>query len=55
MLQVMDNMEQSCAISVKVGTLTHLDQRKISLMAIIKMGLVRLTIPHDFIVSVSFM
>jgi len=55
MLQVMDNMEASCVFDVKVGTFTHLDQSKISLLTVNKSGMVTLTIQHDMIVSVIFM
>jgi hypothetical protein len=55
MLQVMDNMEISYAIYVKVGTFTHLEQSKISLLTVNKSGIVTLTIQHGLIVSVIFM
>jgi hypothetical protein len=55
MLQVMDNMEVSCIFYVKVGTFTQLEQRKISLITVHKMGIVKLTVQHDLIVSISFM
>jgi hypothetical protein len=54
-LQVMDNMEASCVFSVKVGMFTHLEQCKITLITVNKMGMVKLTLQHDLIVSVSFM
>jgi len=55
MLQVMDNMEASCVFYVKVGTCTHLEQCKISLLTVNKSGIVTLTVQHDMIVSVIFM
>jgi len=55
MLQVMDNMEASCVFYVKVGTFTHLEQSKISLLTVNKSGIVTLTVQHDMIVSVIFM
>jgi len=48
----MDNMEASCVFYVKVGTFTHLEQSKISLMTVKKSGIVTLAIQHDMIVSV---
>jgi len=33
-LRVMDNMEASCVLSVKVGTFTHLEQSKIFLLSV---------------------
>jgi len=55
MLQVLDNMEASCVFYVKVGTFTHLEQRKISLLTVNTSGIVTLTVQHDMIVSVIFM
>jgi len=55
MLQEMDTMEASCVFHVKVGTFTHLEQSKINLLTVNKLGIVRLTLQHDLIVSVSFM
>jgi len=55
MLQDMDNMEASCVFYVKVGTFTHLEQSKISLLTVNESGIVTLTIQHDMIVSVIFM
>jgi len=55
MSQVMDNMEASCLFYVKVGTFTHLEQSKISLLTVNKSGIVTLTVQHDMIVSVIFM
>ena len=55
MLQVMDNMEVSCVFYVKVGTFTHLEQSKISLLTVNQSGIVTLTVQHDMIVSVIFM
>jgi hypothetical protein len=55
MLQVMDNMEASCIFYVKVGTFTHHEQSKISLLTVNNSGIVMITIQHDRIVSVIFM
>jgi len=55
MLQVMDNMEASCVFYVKVGTFTHREQNKISLLTVNKSGIVTLTVQHDMIVRVIFM
>jgi len=55
MLQVMDNMEARCVFYVKVGTFTHLEQSKISLLTVNKSGIVMLTVQHDMIVNVIFM
>jgi len=54
MLQVMDNMEASCVLYVKVGTFTHLEQSKMSLLTVDKSGIVTLTVHHDMILSVIF-
>jgi len=51
----MDNMEASCVFYVNVGTFTHLEQSKISLLTINKPGIVTLTLQHDMIVSVIVM
>jgi len=55
MLQVVDNMEASCVFYVKVGTFTHLEQSKISLLTVNRSGIVTLTVQHDMIISVIFM
>jgi hypothetical protein len=55
MLQDMDNMEASCVIYVKVSTLTHLAQSKTTLLTGNQLGMVRLIVRHDVIVSVSFL
>jgi len=55
MLEVMDNMEASCVFYVKIGTFTHLEQSKISLLTVNKSGIVTLTVQHDMIVSIIFM
>jgi hypothetical protein len=55
MLEVMDNMEASCDIYVKVGMFTHLQQSKIYLLAVNESGIVMLTVQHDMIVSNIFM
>jgi hypothetical protein len=51
----MDNMEASCIFYVTVGTFTHLEESKISLLTVNKCGIVKLTVQHDLIVSISFM
>ena len=51
MLQDMDNMKASCVFNVKVGTFTHLEQSKTSLLNANKRGIFRLTVQHDLIVS----
>jgi len=55
MMRVMHNMEASWVIYVKVGTFTHLEQSKISLLTVNKSGIVTLTIQHDMIFNVIFM
>jgi len=55
MLQYMENIEATCIISIKVGTLTHLEQSRTYLLSVNKAGIIRLTVQHDFIVSVRFM
>jgi len=55
MLQNMNNMEASCVFYVKVGMFNHLEQSKICLLTVNKMGIGRLTVQHDMIFSVSFL
>ena len=55
MLQDMDNMEASCIFYVKVDMFSHLEQCKTSLLTVNNLGIVRLTVQHDLIFSVSFM
>jgi hypothetical protein len=55
MLQYMENMEASCVFYVKIGTLNHLERSKTYLLTINTSGIVRLTVQHNFIVSVSLM
>jgi len=55
MLHVMDSMNASCVLYVKVGTFTHLEQNKISILTVTTLGIVMLIVQHDFIVSISFM
>jgi len=55
MLQDMDNMEASCIFYVKVGTFTHPEQSRISLLTVNKTEIVKLTEQHDLIASISFM
>jgi len=54
MLQDMDDMEASCVLYVMFGTFDQHEQRKISVLTVPKMGIVRHTVQHDLIVSVSF-
>ena len=54
MLQDMDNREASCVFYVKVSTITPLEQSNIGILTVNKMGIVRLTVQYDWIVSVSF-
>jgi len=51
----MNNTEASCVFYIKVGMFTHLEQSKTSLLTGNKLGIVRLTVQHDLIVSVSSM
>ena len=51
----MDTMEANCVFNVKVGTFTHLEQSKISLLTVNKSGIVTLTVQYDMNVSVIFM
>jgi len=55
MLQDLDSMEASCVFYVKVGKLNHLERSQIWLVTVNKGGIVRLTVQHDMIVSVSYM
>jgi hypothetical protein len=55
MLQDMDNMEGSCVFYVKVSTFPHLKQSKTSLLTANKSGILRLTVKHTLIDSVSNM
>jgi len=50
----MDKMEANCIFYVKVGTFDHLEQSKICHLTINKMGIVRLTVQHRMIISISF-
>jgi hypothetical protein len=51
----MDSMEASCIYYVKVGTFTHVEQNKIFILTDNKTGMVRLTVQHALIASVSVM
>ena len=51
----MDNMEASCMFYVKVGMCTNLEESKISLLTVNKVGIVRLIRQHDLIVTISTM
>jgi len=54
MLQDMDSMEASCIFYFKVGTFTQLEHSKICILSVNETGIVRLTVQHDWIVSLSF-
>jgi hypothetical protein len=47
MLQVMDDMEASCVLYVKVGMFSHLEQSKISLLTVNKSVIVKLTVQYE--------
>jgi len=55
MLHDMDNLEASCIFYVKVGTFNRLKQNKICHLTVNTMGIVRLAVQHNLIVSVRFM
>ena len=55
MLQDVDNLEASCVFYVKVSTFTHPEQSKPALLTVNNSGMVRLTVQHDLIVSISFL
>jgi len=55
MLQDMDIVVASWVFYVKVSTFTHLEPSKTSPLTVNKLGIVRLTIQHNLIVSISFM
>ena len=55
MFQDMDNMEASCVFYVKVGTFTHVEQSKNSLLTVNTAGVVRLTVQHHLIAHVSIL
>jgi hypothetical protein len=55
MLQVMNNIEVSCVIDVKVSTFTHFEQSKIGRLTVNKSGIATHSVQHDMIVRVSFM
>jgi len=54
MVQGMDHMEASCVVYVKVGTLDQLEQSKLCVLTVTKLGIVMLTVQIDSIFSVSF-
>jgi len=54
MLQVMGNMEARCVFYVKVGTFTHLEQSKISLLTVNYSRIVTLTVKLDIVLSLIF-
>jgi len=51
----MENMEASFVFDVKVGTFDQLEQSKICIMSVIKLGLVMLMVQCDLIFSLCFM
>jgi hypothetical protein len=55
MIQDMDNIEASFVFYVKVGKFTHLEQSKDAILTVNKTGIVRLTVHHYLIASISFM
>jgi len=55
MLQDKDNMEASCHFYDKVSTFTNLEQSNTTRLTVNQSGMVRLTVHHHLIVSVSFM
>ena len=55
MMQGMDNMEASCILYVKVGTLVQLEQSNACILTVTKIRIVMLTIQHDMIFSLSSM
>jgi len=55
MLQDTDYMEASCIFYVKVCMFTHLEQSKHSLLTVNRTAILRVTLQHDLIASVSFM
>ena len=54
-MQDMDDMEASWLFYVKVGIFDQLLHSKICILTVTEMGIVRHTVQHDLIVSVSFM
>jgi hypothetical protein len=55
MLQDMANIKASCIFYVMVGTFTHLEQSTISILSVIKAGIIRLIVQHDLVASLSLM
>jgi hypothetical protein len=55
MMHNMDHMERSCVVDDKVGMFDQLEQSKICILNVPKLGILRLTIKHDFIFSIAFM
>ena len=55
MLQDMDDMEASCILNVKVGMFDQLEQSKICVLTVTKMGIVILNVQHNLNVSVGRM
>jgi len=54
MLQDMDDMEVSCIFDIMFCIFIQLEQSKICIMTVTKMGIVKQTVQHDMMVSVSF-
>jgi hypothetical protein len=55
MLQDIDNMKGSCIFYVKDDMFDQLEQHKISILTVTKLGIVMLAIQYDLVLSVSFM
>jgi len=53
-LQDRDLMEASCIFYIKVGRFDQLEHNKISVVTVTALGIVILTVNHDFMVSVWF-
>jgi len=51
MLKEMDHMEASCVFYVKVGRFDQLEQSKFSVLTVTSLGIVRLTVHCDVIIS----
>jgi hypothetical protein len=51
MLQDIDYMKASCVVYGKVGRFDPFEQSKITILTVTSLGIVRLTIHYDLIVS----
>jgi len=47
MLQDMDNMEGSCVFYVKITTFDQLEQSRVCVLMMTKIGIVKLIVQHD--------